>query len=368
VSAFQTLQHHYAHRLDEARSAHAEHMKVVGLIGNTIPRELVLAAGMFPVLISATFGQPTPTADRYMEDVIPPETKLLFEVAASGELEFMDLLVVSRPYAHLYYYLKEVYRLGRAPDLPPLHIFDLIHAQRDVFRAYNLRELAAFAERLERLSGCELTEPRLRAAIETTNRVRALQRELLQRRWLGMLSGIDALQVLGAGYFMAPERYAETLQAYLSTLQASPELAQKPRLVVVSSEPLSDLRVHEALESAGGLVVAEDDWWGARAPGSHIATDVPPRQAVFEKYWRDTATSDVTPGTAREAWFRTHAIRDDVDGVVFHLPASDRQLGWDYPRLKAFLDKHQKPSIRLRSQPGAVGDWLAGMQGAGVLP
>ncbi|MGZ4678406.1 MAG: hypothetical protein ACXV8Y_17890, partial [Acidimicrobiia bacterium] len=45
--------------------------------------------------------------------VIAPETKSLFEHTVGGSYSFVDLLVLSRPYAHLYYYLKEVYRMGR---------------------------------------------------------------------------------------------------------------------------------------------------------------------------------------------------------------------------------------------------------------
>ena len=91
-------------------------MGVVGRIGPTVPVELILAAGRLPVLVAAEPGTPTPTAETYMEPVIPPETKSLFEIAVSGSLEAFDLLVLSRPYAHLYYYLKEVHRMGRAPS------------------------------------------------------------------------------------------------------------------------------------------------------------------------------------------------------------------------------------------------------------
>jgi len=101
------LEHAYQVRLDLARAAHANGAHVIGLVGNTIPVELVLACGRAPVLVAAELGHPTQHADIYMEDVIPPETKSLFDSAARGDLEFLDLLVLSRPYAHLYYYLKE---------------------------------------------------------------------------------------------------------------------------------------------------------------------------------------------------------------------------------------------------------------------
>ena len=78
------------------------------------------------------------------------------------------------------------------------------------------------------------------------------------------------------------------------------------------------------------------------------ASDGSAVEAILAKYWMDTPTANVYPAEAREQWFVEHAARDDVDGVVFYLPPSDHQLGWDYPRLKAHLDSTGKPSLLVR--------------------
>ena len=346
AGGFAALQHAYGHRLDAARQAGGG---VVGMVGNTVPLELVLATGRMPVLIAADMGQPTPVAEIYMEEVIAPETKSLFENAVGGAYEFVDLLVLTRNYAQLYYYLKDVYRLGRGPRIPPLHMFDLMQSQREAVRAYNWGRLGVLVERLERLSGQDITESGLRAAIALTNRRRALQRQLLEQRWRGALSGVDAMQALGAAYFLPPQTYVDALSVYLATLQPEPALVDRPRLLVVTSEPLSHVHLHQALESAGGLVVAEDDWWGSRGPGEDIPLAGSAREAIFRKYWLDTYTSAVYPAAAREAWFNQHALRSDVDGIVFYVPPSDHQFGWDYPRLAHWLTDHAKPSLLVRA-------------------
>jgi benzoyl-CoA reductase/2-hydroxyglutaryl-CoA dehydratase subunit BcrC/BadD/HgdB len=342
------LRHAYAARLDLAREAHLQGASVIGLVGNTIPVEFVLACGARPVLVTPDTSRPTPHADVFMEEVIPPETKALFERAATGDLAFLDLLVLSRPYAHLYYYLKEVYRLGRGPRFPPLHIFDLMQSQREAVRAYNWGRFEALIARLERLAGEEITERRLRQAIALTNAVRGLQRRLLDLRWQRALSGADALVALGAGYFMAAEDALAALEDYLSSLAPEPALQGRPRLLIITAEPLSHPRLHQALEAAGGLVVAEDDWWGSRAPGADIPLAGSAREAVFQKYWLNTASPGVYPAAAREAWLTQHALRPELDGVIFYLPPSDHQLGWDYPRLKRWLEASEKPSLVLR--------------------
>ena len=338
----------YVARLDVARAAQRHGAGVVGLVGNIIPVELILACGRVPVLIAADQTQPTPNADLYMEEVISPETKSLFELACQGDYEFLDLLIVSRPYAHLYYYLKEVYRLGRGPRFPRLHMYDLMQSQREAVRAYNWGQTAALTEHLERLSGEEITEGRLRQAIALTNRQRALQRRLLERRWQGDLSGVAAMQAIGAAYFMPPAEYISALESYLADLPPDPALDGRPRVLVVTSEPLGGTHLHAAVESAGALVVAEDDCWGSRAPGADVPLAGSAKEAILRKYWLDTASPGVYPAAAREAWLTQHALRPDLDGVVFYLPPADHQLGWDYPRLKGWLAAHDKPALLLR--------------------
>jgi benzoyl-CoA reductase/2-hydroxyglutaryl-CoA dehydratase subunit BcrC/BadD/HgdB len=342
-AAFDSLRHHYANRL-----AVAHDLQPVGIIGNTVPRELIMAAGCCPVLLTAEPGRPTPTADVYMESIVPPETRSLAELALTGAFEFADLLVLSRPYAQLYYYLKELYRLGRAPTLPPLHIVDLMQSQREAVRAYNWSRIQDFVARLEHQFGVELTDGRLRLAITLTNQARALQRRLLDLRWTGAVSGTDALQAVGAGYFMPVEAYVSALGPYTDSLQTQMSLAGRPRMLIVPSEPLASLHLHQTLEDAGALVIAEDDWWGSRAPESDVPLTGSALEGLFLKYWLDTPTANVNPADKREAWLTTHATRDEVDCVVFYLPPSDHQLGWDYPRLKAWLEAHKKPSLLIR--------------------
>jgi benzoyl-CoA reductase/2-hydroxyglutaryl-CoA dehydratase subunit BcrC/BadD/HgdB len=160
------------------------------------------------------------------------------------------------------------------------------------------------------------------------------------------------MQALGAASFMHPSDYVDQLAGWLDEPEPDAALADRPRLLVLPSEPLSHVDLHRALEEAGALVVAEDDWWGARRPGEDVPLAGSALEALFRKYWHDTAGAGVYPPEAREAWFLQHAQRPDVDAVVFYLPPSDRQLGWDYPRLKRFLDERGKPSLLLRQDAG----------------
>ncbi len=334
TAAFSRLAGHYKDRLAAARRAHASGQRVVGRIGHLVPVEPILAAGCMPVLVSADLALETPEADLYIDPELPPETHALCESALRGDLEFMDLLVLSRPYDKLFYFMKELHRLGRAPHFPPFIIHDLMHSQREAVKAYNQGRLRALLDRLARVGTRPIDATTLAEAIALTNQVRGLQRRLATLRGEGRLTGAQALQIIGAGFFMHPADYLADLQACVKALEQSPAgTASGLRTVVASSEPLQDLALHEALAEAGLNVIAEDDAWGARAAGKDIAAGSDPAAAILDALWRDTQSPGVWPPPAREAWLQWQAARPEVQAVVLYVPPSDRLLGWDAPRL-----------------------------------
>ncbi len=337
-AAFQTLAHHYAHRQEAARAAHAAGRKVIGRIGHTVPTELIMAAGAVPILITADLDRKTPVADIYVDPELPPETRTLFEAGVDGDFEFLDLLVLSRPYDKLYYFLKEIYRLGRAPKMPPFAIYDLMQSQREAVRVYNEDRIRDLVKRIGRIAA-KVDDAALVAAIETTNSTRALQRRLGNLRATGTVGGVEAMQAIGAGYFMDPQSYAQALASFISEAAAGPALSARHNVLLITAEPLGHTNVHQLIEAAGANVVAEDDTWGARAAGDDISTKLDPLQAILDKYWSDVPTTGVWPPAARETWMMEQAARSDIDAIVMYIPPSDRMLGWDTPRLaKTFRD------------------------------
>ncbi|MFC1532158.1 2-hydroxyacyl-CoA dehydratase subunit D [Thermodesulfobacteriota bacterium] len=346
--SFSKLQRHYHNRMDAARAFHAQGGNVIGLVGNIVPVEFIIAAGQFPLLIAGTDRQPIPDGDEYLEDIAEWEVRSVFDQVLKGECEFLDLLIVSRNYELLFYFLKEIVRQGRNTMVPPLHIYDMIQIQDSTVEAYNRNSTDSLILSLERLCGHPLDEDRLLAAVQITNRKRELTRKLLDLRQKGAVSGIEAMQAIGAGFFMHPKDYCEAMNDYLPTLKPDASISDRPRLLVTTSEPLHHLNLHEALESAGGLVVAEDDWWGTRSAGGDIDENGPLVETIHHKYHADTASKEIHPRAAREAWFHGRIQKGDIDAVIFYIPPADGKFGWDYPRLKGQLDKRGIPSLLIR--------------------
>ena len=196
---------------------------------------------------------------------------------------------------------------------------------------------------LEELAGRAVATKELVEAIAESNAARAAVRKLLRlRNDAPRVRGREVLPLIGAYWLMARAEYAKL------AAEAAENLAQREPLagarLVLMGAPLDHPRLHAALESHGAIVVAEDDWWGARSAGTDIEAGNDALRAIFEHYYLDAPGPRVFPPKAADRWFRSR-MTESVDGVVFYLPPKDYVAGWDYPRQKHFLDRLGIPSM-----------------------
>jgi benzoyl-CoA reductase/2-hydroxyglutaryl-CoA dehydratase subunit BcrC/BadD/HgdB len=321
---------------------------LVGVTSNTVPWELLRAAGFQPVLLSPRRPH-TPRAGRYMENVFSARIKAIFDLLLSHDAAPLSAVIIPRTSEQehkLYLYLREVVRFG-AEQTPEPILYNLLHARSPEAEAYGLERTHDLKLQLERLTGRPIEPHALARAIAEGNTARQAIRELLRQREgpHPKLSGSEALALIGAWYFADRTEYALLAQQALREIQARPPL-EGPRILIKGS-PLDSPHFSAETESHGAIVVAEDDWWGSRAAGVDIDTTAEPIRAIFKKYFFDAPSPRVFPAAIADAWF--HRKASDVDGVIFYLPHEDDVLGWDYPRLRAVLDERAIPHLMLRA-------------------
>lgn len=339
--AFSALSWHYENRSAVALEQHNLGVPVVGMTSNTVPWELIRAAGFFPVLLSAAAG-PTPLADHFMEPVFDSRIRGVFDKALAGDWSFLKLLVIPRtsePEYKLYLYLSEVARQQPQTRLPPVYLYDLLHTRSVSSRNYGRERTVHLKRHLEEVAGRAITAAGLQAAVEESNAARRAIRRLLKLRATAKLTGVEAMAAIGAHYFMDRRRFATLAQTFAASVAKRRPLGG-PRLLI-KGFPIDNLQVHRALESHGAVVVAEDDWWGSRAAGRDVSFD------LFSKYYSDAPSPRVFPPAVADRWFEREAVRG-IDGVVFYLPPDDDVYGWDYPRQRKFLDARGIPGLLIR--------------------
>ena len=326
--------------------------QIVGITSNTVPWELLRAAGCDPVLVSPPAG-PTPNADQLMEPAFEPRIRQILESTLAGKAAALRHIIIPRTSAaeyRLYLYLREVARQTNTAS--PAYLFDLLHTRSSRTRAYGMGRLIALQKALQEWTGKPITAAALQSAIDESNAARRAIRRLLRLRRgdKPRLKGSEAVTLIGAWNFMDRGEYADLLDRAIPEIRRRPVLAG-PR-ILIKGFPLDHPHLHRAIESHGAVVVAEDDWWGSRAAGAAIRPDRDPLVAIFAKYYLDAPSPQVFPRQAADRWFERE-VQIDVDGVVFYLPCHDDVYGWDYPRQREFLDRHRIPHILVRQHDAA---------------
>ena len=127
---------------------------------------------------------------------------------------------------------------------------------------------------------------------------------------------------------------------------AADELATRPvldgpRVLIIGAVP-DHLVLHQALESHGAVVTGEASAWGSRAAGADVSTAQDPMTAIFDRYYA-TAQGARRPPPEGDGW--VERALDEVDGVVFSLPANDSVYGWDYPRQRRLVEARAIPHL-----------------------
>jgi benzoyl-CoA reductase/2-hydroxyglutaryl-CoA dehydratase subunit BcrC/BadD/HgdB len=332
---------HYENPTAKAMASAANGIPVVGITSNTIPWELIQAAGAFPCVIN--YGNAHhPDIPNFMEDsVFEERIRTIFGAAISGDLDHLSLLLISRTSEQeyrLYLYLREVARQNPRMRIPPVYLYDMLHTRSPESYAYGLERTLCLKERLEELTGRAIDDAALLQSIKESNAARRAIRKLLSlRNPKPAVSGTEALALIGSSFFINKDEYARLAEDAVKMIERRHPLAGKR--ILVEGASVNHRSLHSALEKHGTVVVAEDDWWGSRSSGADIADESGDLiRAIFDKYYLDAPSPRIFPFEIADEWFQKESV-NGIHGVVFYLPPEDCAAGWDCPRRLRYLDE-----------------------------
>ncbi len=226
-SAVEQLAWHYEHPFAQAMEKARDGIPIAGITSNTVPWELLRAAGYFPLMLNPPRG-PVPFADEFMEDgVFGARMRGVFDGVVSGAWPFLRMLVIPRTSEQehkLFLYLREVARQRLAAGLPDLYLFNLLHARSIEAERYGLERTQALIGHLEHRAGRSIEPADLARAVDESNQAsRAIRRLLdLRQGTEPRLSGTEALALIGAMYFMERAEYAQLTRGSGDRLIQSP--------------------------------------------------------------------------------------------------------------------------------------------------
>ncbi|HEY7890409.1 MAG TPA: 2-hydroxyacyl-CoA dehydratase family protein [Steroidobacteraceae bacterium] len=345
--------------LQHARQHAQSGRRVIGVVGAEVPVELILAASATAVVLSGFGDEQAPRADRYLEPSFAPHLRSITEQWLRGRFDFMDAVIFTRAddsAQRCYYYLCELQRRGLALGPAPL-IFDIAKIPRAASLVHSEAAISAIAAAL----GSD--NSRLQAAIDARDRRRALFTRLdLLRRSDRPPPGADCEQLLRLADTVSAERFDGELAGWLG---GEFREHRGPRLLLCGTSP-PDGRLHQAVERAGGCIVAEIDDAGSDRLGARVGATSDPIAALAHHY--HSLCHGPRGFCDRASRLVRRAIDWRVHGVISWLIEEDESSAWQVPAATAALAAARIPLLSLtrrrwNAQDGALEDIAAFTQG-----
>ncbi|MFC1820678.1 2-hydroxyacyl-CoA dehydratase subunit D [Thermodesulfobacteriota bacterium] len=360
MTPFEKMQTHYKQRDLAAREWKEKGGKVVGYLCDSVPDEMISAAGYFPLRLTGDPWGSTEKADEYSP--LPTEgfVRSIRNMLMTGSYDFLDYLVV--PHGRTSIHQSYLFLLGMEkanPDLklPGLYFLDNLHTTFYSAELYNRDRWLGFKDKLEEWSGKKITDESLSKAIDIGNENKMLLKKVAELRAAESprISGVEALQIIGSSMFMLKEEHSKLLKDYLEVAEQFP--AKDGARIFVEGSPLDNLQLYELIESVNATVVAEGHCWGNRITDLPVDTSIkPPMEAIVGRYHHRSPCSRIFPMSRRIEYCLKNAQEAKAQGVIFNVFEIDNSEAWETPDKIKELEKNGIPSLYLRDQPYLISE------------
>jgi len=360
VSAIDELACAYRERDRAALEWKAQGGQVVGCLGSDVPEEFLIAAGFLTVRVCGDPGVSAEAADRYIERAFDPLVRSQFaRIVVDGAYSYLDHLIVSRSsdaLVRVFYYLRDLRRLEPSLPVPDLYFFDFLHSRYRTSALYNRDRARDLKRVVERWCGRPIAPEAIAEAIATCEENRRLLRQLAALRAPGAprVSGMQALQVIGASMFLPREEHSRLLRAFLAEAKEYPPLPGARLFVTGSAQDHSHF--YELVESCGAVVVGEDHDWGNRHFAGEIDTTADPIDAIVDRYHLRLPSASRASVSARVEALVEQVRAADAQGVLFYILEKDDAPSWDFPEQRKALEAAGVPVLLLDRQPYQLAD------------
>jgi len=271
-----------------ASAEKAKGRRIVGIMCEYTPRELIMAADAVPVCLCGGEASMIPPAEEHLPANLCPLIKSTYGYHIQKKNPFLEMadLIVAETTCDGKKKMYELMAEGR-----PMHVLELPQKPADIDAiAHWISELRKLRARLQDCFGVEITDDRVGQAIRIMNCERALRRELaaLMKSESPPLTGRQLLQLKSniSGINADFEQYSKAAALYKSA-KPCPRPDSQVRVLMTGVPMVHGAeRVLEIIESHGGLVVCMDNCTGLKPILEDVdETAEDPIVALAEKYF-----------------------------------------------------------------------------------
>jgi benzoyl-CoA reductase/2-hydroxyglutaryl-CoA dehydratase subunit BcrC/BadD/HgdB len=256
-------------RIKELQEHKANGGTVIGTFCVYVPEEMVLAVG--GVCVGLCAGTDYPAADA--EAVLPRNLCPLIKSAIGFKkarlcpyVESCDLVVGETTCDGK----KKAWEVF-AEDVP-IYVMEVPQKTSNRQQGLWLSEVRALRDKLEEVSGKQMTAESLRRGIELVNAKRAALRRLfdLRKHPVVPISGKDALLISQIAFYDDVERFTAKVNELCDELEErirdGVSVSNGAKRILVSGTPMAipNWKLHHVLETSGAVVVCEESCVGTR--------------------------------------------------------------------------------------------------------
>ncbi|MEN6371712.1 MAG: double-cubane-cluster-containing anaerobic reductase [Armatimonadota bacterium] len=274
--------------LDYAEKTKSEGRPVVGIMCEYAPRELIMAAGGVPVCLCGGSAATIPAAEETLPSNLCPLIKSTFGYHTLGSnpfLEMADLIIAETTCDGK----KKMFEL--MAETRPTYIMELPQKQddADAFEHWVL-ELKKLIFELEKRFNVEITDKKIREAIDLMNHERALRLRLAELMKLDSppITGRQLLELKStiSGIPADLEQYEKAVKLYEGQ-SGNGDRSSRVRVLLTGVPVVHGAeRVIDIIEDHGGLIVCAENCTGLKPILENVDADADdPVRALAAKYF-----------------------------------------------------------------------------------
>ncbi len=306
--------------------------KIVGVFHSVVPEELIYAAGLHPTRLFAHFDEPITLADAHMQTFFCSNVRAIWDQVLKGKYPYLNGVVIPTACEAVDY----IYQTWKRHN-PYEFVTSVVLPFKKTENALSFlaAEIGRLKKSLEGFTGREISSDSLHHAIELYNKNRELLKKLyeLRKSESPPLCGVDAYYAVMSGFILDKEQHNVLLEQLLGELQSRSDSPRADVRLLVSGGCMIDVRVLEAIESLGAVIVADDTNTGSRSFWHQVDAAKDPLSALASRCM--AVPSPFTTSSEERLQYISEMIREyRVDGVVFAIQKYCESEKFDLPFLE----------------------------------
>lgn len=293
---------------------------VIGSYCTYFPKELAMAMGAVTVGLCGTSEEPIPDAERDLPKNLCPLIKSSYGFAKTDTCPyfyFSDLVVGETTCdgkKKMFEYMKR---------LKDVHVMHLPNMQDEAGKELWKKEILRLKEKLESRFQVEITDEKVRQAVQKNNQIRKALKEfceLMQQDPVPM-TGYDLFQVLYGSWFkLYTDEILEEVRKLTKEIKEQTDSGNRkkgPRILITGC-PIGGVvdKIVKTAEECGACVVAFENCNGMKAFDRLVDEESEDIYDALAEYYLHIGCSVMTPDQNRMTLLKEMIREYQVDGVI----------------------------------------------------